>query len=406
MSNVIIVYRGNKEFEALVTSLGYKIVGRVLFKNKINPRYYISKGKIEEIRKLLTELSPDRVIIDGILKSSQWYKLERELNIKIDDRIRLIIDIFANRARSKEAMLQVEYANLQYEISHIKEIIHQIRLGEHPGFMGGGEYEIADYYERIRRKMTKIRKELDKMKIHREERRKRRREEGYILVGIAGYTNTGKSTLLKALSGREVIIEDRMFSTLSTRTSRIGKEKILITDTVGFVYDMPPWLIKAFEPTLEEIYKSDIILLLLDCQDPVEEFEKKMNLSLEILESKSEGKIIPVINKIDACDNIGEKIDIAGEISEPVLISAKNGIGIDLLIERIKREMQIENFYIEIDKDDSKTYRFIERYGRIIKLIPDEKLKIYFEMPISKYEALKKLISMNSTRSDGALGKI
>ena len=406
MSKVIIVYRGDQEFENLVTSLGYNIVGRVLFRNKINPRYYISKGKIDEIRELIRELSPERIIIDGILKSSQWYKLERELNIKVDDRIKLIIDIFANRARSKEAMLQVEYANLQYEISHIREIIHQIRLGEHPGFMGGGEYEIADYYERIRRKMAKIRRELEKMKIHREERRKRRREEGYILVGIAGYTNTGKSTLLKALSGRDVLIEDRMFSTLSTRTSRIGKEKILITDTVGFVHNMPPWLIKAFEPTLEEIYKSDIILLLLDCQDSTEEFTKKMELSLEIFESKSEGKIIPVINKIDSCNDIEEKFKIASEISEPVAISARDGIGIDLLIERIKREMRIENFYIEIDKEYSKVYQFIERYGKIIKLTPGEKLKIYFEMPVSKYEALKKLLIKNSTGSNGVLKEI
>ncbi len=338
MPDVIIVYDGNQEFEKLVKSLGYNIVGRVIFKNKINPRYYISKGKIKEVKELLRDMNVEKVIIDGILKSSQWYKLEKELGIRVDDRIKLIIDIFANRARSREAMMQVEYANLQYEVSHIREIIHQIRLGEHPGFMGGGEYEIADYYERIRRKMAKIRRELEKMKIHREERRKRRREEGYILVGIAGYTNTGKSTLLQALSGREVIIEDRMFSTLSTRTSRIGKEKILITDTVGFVHDMPPWLIRAFEPTLEEIYRADIILLLLDCSDDIEEFKGKMHLSLEILESKSEGKIIPVINKIDLCDDLEEKCEIAREIDEPVLISAKMGMGIDALIERIKRE--------------------------------------------------------------------
>ena len=402
MPNVIIVYQGDGEFENLVKSLSYRVVGKVIFKNKINPRYYISKGKIEEVKKLIDELSPERVIIDGILKSSQWYKLERELRVRIDDRIKLIIDIFANRAKSKEAMLQVEYANLQYEISHIREIIHQMRMGEHPGFMGGGEYEVADYYERIKRKMAKIRRELEKMKIHREERRKRRREEGYVLVGIAGYANTGKSTLLKALSGRNVIIDDRMFSTLGTRTSRIGREKILITDTVGFIHNMPPWLIRSFEPTLEEIYKSDIVLLLLNCEDDIEEFDRRMKLSLEILEGKSKGKIIPVINKIDVCEELEEKYLLAREISEPVAISAKKGYGIDALLKRIKNEMQIRHFCLKI-YDNKRAYEFIEKYGKITRLAPEEDMKICFEMPLSKYATLKKIMRENSTGNNGVL---
>ena len=190
MPDVIVVSTGDNEFEKLVESLGYNIIARVYIKNKINPKYYISKGKIEEIKYLAKELKPEKIIIDALLKSSQWYKLENELGIRVDDRVRLIIDIFADRAKGKEALMQVEYANLKYEVSRIREVIHRIRLGEHPGFMAGGEYEIADYYEQIRRKMVRIRKELEKLKVHREERRKRRRDEGYILVGIAGYTNS------------------------------------------------------------------------------------------------------------------------------------------------------------------------------------------------------------------------
>ena len=405
MPDVIVVFDGNEEFEELVKSLGYEIVAKVYFKNKVNPKYYISKGKIEEIKNLLKDFNVEKIIIDAILKSSQWYKLEKELKIRVDDRIKLIIDIFADRARSREAMMQVEYANLKYETSHIKELIHQIRLGEHPGFMGGGEYEIADYYEQIRRKMARIRKKLEKLKVHREERRKRRKEEGYILVGIAGYTNTGKSTLLKALSGRDVFIENRMFSTLSTRTSKIGKEKILITDTVGFVENMPPWLIRAFEPTLEEIYKADIVLLLLNCQESIEDFKRKMQVSLEILEGKSEGKIIPVINKIDSCKDLDEKIKIAEEIGEPIAISALRSIGIEDVIRRIKDEMKIEKFYAEVEKD-SKAYNFIIKHGKIIKIEADEMMKIIFEMPLSKYYALRDLIREISTGNNGVLKRI
>ena len=405
MPDVIVVFDGNEEFEELVKSLGYNIVAKVYFKNKVNPKYYISKGKIEKLKNLLKDFKVEKVIIDAILKSSQWYKLEQELKSKVDDRIKLIIDIFADRAKSREAMMQVKYAHLKYETSHIKELIHQIRLGEHPGFMGGGEYEIADYYEQIRKKMAKIRKELEKLKVQREERRKRRKEEGYILVGIAGYANTGKSTLLKALSGRDVLIENRMFSTLSTRTSKIGKEKILITDTVGFVENMPPWLIRAFEPTLEEIYKADIVLLLLNCQEPIEDFKREMQLSLEILEGKSEGKIIAVINKIDSCKDIEGKMEIAKEIEEPIAISALKSIGIYDIIKRIKDEMKMEKFYAEMEKN-SKAYNFIMKYGKIIKMEADERIKIIFEMPLSKYSALRALINENSTGNEGVLKRI
>lgn len=405
MSDVIVVSDGNEEFDKLVRSLGYRITYHVFWNGKINPRYYISRGKVEELKEKTKEIKAERVIVDGILKSSQWYNLEKELKIPVDDRIKLIIDIFADRAKSREAMMQVEYANLKYEISHVREAIHRMRLGEHPGFMAGGEYEVADYYEMIRRKMAKIRRELEKLKVQREERRKRRREEGYILVGIAGYTNTGKSTLLKALSGRDVLIEDRMFSTLSTRTSKLGKEKILITDTVGFVENMPPWLIKAFEPTLEEIYHADIVLLLLDCQDDLEEFKKKFMLSLDIIESKIQGRIIPVINKIDGCENMEEKIEILKDLGEPILISAKNGVGIEMLLRRIKKEMQVEKFYAEVEKG-TRVYDFIMRFGKIIRVDGVEKMKIVFEMPYSKYRELKRLLAENSTGNNGALKKI
>ncbi len=405
MPDVIIVSDGNAEFEELVHSLGYRVIAHVHWNGKLNPKYYISKGKVEELKDIIDEFRPERVLIDAMLKSSQWYNLEQTLKLRVDDRIKLIIDIFADRARSKEAMMQVEYANLKYEISHVRELIHRLRMGEHPGFMAGGEYEIADYYEMIRRKMARIRRELEKLKVHREEQRKRRREEGYILVGIAGYTNTGKSTLLKALSGREVIVENRMFSTLSTKTSRLGKEKILVTDTVGFVKGMPPWLIRAFEPTLEEIYKADIVLLLLDCTDELYAFRKKLNLSLDILEGKAQGKIIPVINKVDQCYELQNKIDALKEFGEPVIISAKREFGIDELILRIKEEMKITKFRAKIPRN-SELYCFIMKYGRIMKVSGGEIIDMTFEMPLSKYDEMEKMIQKISTGKAGVLRRI
>ncbi|MCD6275471.1 MAG: GTPase HflX [Thermoplasmata archaeon] len=405
MYGVIVGYV-NEEFLQLVKSLGYEILTSIFIGEKRNPKYFVTRGKLEELKSRAKELSAKKIIIEGILKSSQWYNLEKELGIEVDDKVRLIIDIFADRAKSRDAMLQVEYARLQYEIPHLREIVHQVRVGEHPGWMGGGEYEVADYYEMIRRKMARIRKEIEKIKIHREERRKLRREAGYILVGIAGYTNSGKSTLLKALSGKNVIIEERMFSTLSTRTSRVGKEKILITDTVGFVEDMPPWLIKAFEPTLEEIYNADIVLLLLDGCDPPPILERKMNLVLDIISPKVRGKIVPVINKIDIAENLERKKEMVRVVAEPVLISAKMGEGLEELLTRIKLETGVKRYRVRISPTRKDVLKFIERYGKIERLDAGEELCIEFEFPSNKLQGLKALIGRVSTGNDGGLTEI
>ncbi len=380
MPKVIAVTTGNPEFEKLISSLGYEIVGRILLGDKRNAKYFITRGKLQKLKEMVQDLQANKIIVDHVLRTSQWYNLEKEMGIEVMDKVRLIIEIFADRARSREAMLQVEYARLQYDIPHIKEIIHQIRSGEHPGWMGGGEYEIADYYEQIRRRMARIRRKIEKLKIQREVRRKMRKDAGYVLVGIAGYTNSGKSTLLKALSGRDVLIEERMFSTLSTRTSKLGREKILITDTVGFVEDMPPYLINAFEPTLEEIYQADIVILLLDGSDDVTTFKRKMNLVLDIIGGKIHGMIIPVINKIDIAQNIEEEIEIVQEIKEPVLISAVKGTGLDSLIEKIKKEAGIKTYEIAISPEENDVVEYIGRYGKILEIKKDSVLQIKFEM--------------------------
>ncbi len=389
MPSVIVAKRRESvEILNLVRSLGYRISSVIEFREAKNPKYFLSIGKIGELKSVL---SGEKVIIDGILKSSQWYNLERELGVEVRDRVGLIIDIFADRAKSREAMMQVEYAQLKYEIPRIRELIHHQRAGEHAGWMGAGEYEIADYYEMIRRRMSRIEKELKKMKIIRAERRKRRRKEGFVLVGIGGYTNSGKSTLMNALTSSGRVMESRMFSTLATKTSRMGKSRILITDTVGFVEDMPPWLIHAFEPTLEEIYEADVVILLADGSDSIPEFQRKVSVSANILESHVNGTIVPVINKVDVADNIDEKLNIMSKYGPVETISAKEGVGIDSLISRIEKEAGVISTEVKVKTMNSELCAYIRRYGQITKIEEDDCITIHFKMRRELLENLQKI---------------
>ncbi|HOQ26494.1 MAG TPA: GTPase HflX, partial [Methanomassiliicoccaceae archaeon] len=227
----------------------------------------------------------DVLLINGELKPSQHYLLESELKVECMDRIRLVLEIFDDRAYSREARLQVQRARLRYEIPLLREWIHNARGGEHPGFLGGGAYETDAYYELIRRQLARIEDELKKIESDRDLRRKRRARCGLGTIALAGYTNAGKSSLLNAITSEEVLVEDRMFSTLSTTTSRLEgcRKQLLVTDTIGFISNLPHFMIESFKSTLDEIFYADLVLLVIDSSDDEEAFIEKLNTSLRIL---------------------------------------------------------------------------------------------------------------------------
>jgi GTP-binding protein HflX len=336
------------EIIQLAGSLDYKIV-KTFIQHRNNPdvNSYIGPGKLEEIKEFIDEQDEDisLVIVEGELKPSQWFTLEKKFSLDVYDRIRLILAIFEKRAERKEARLQVRLAQLQYERPFVRELIHRARAGEHPGFMAGGEYQVDDYYEMIKKQMKKISENLEKIRQEREVRRRYRHIGGFYLVSLAGYTNAGKSSLLSLLSGEKIKVEGRLFSTLSTTTRKIISKNIpiLVTDTVGFIQNLPAWIIDAFHSTLEEIEVADVVLLVVDVNEEPEVVGKKLQVSLdELVEIGVASPVIIVLNKIDMLDKdeLDRRINYLQELGltkdkKVVSISVKNRSSIDLLLDTI-----------------------------------------------------------------------
>jgi len=332
------------EMRALIASAGHRILDIIVQRRREpHPQTFVGRGKLAELRDRTARGDIDIVVFNGELRPSMHYRLERDLGVECYDRLRILLELFAQRAATREARLQVELALLQYEVPLLREWIHEADIGERPGFMAGGEQRVDAYYETVKRRIKKIRDDLDTIRRERDMRRALRKERGHHLVALAGYANAGKSSLLNALTGEHVLVEDRMFSTLSTTTRALPEstKRVLLTDTVGFVDGVPFWMVEAFQATLEEIFEADLILLLVDAADPETEMRRKVRLAARtLLPRVGEGSVLPVLTKADmvAEPELAAKVAVLSDSEfhrPPLAISARTGRGLDELRERV-----------------------------------------------------------------------
>src|SRR5882672_4114188 len=297
------------EIVELAKSLPIRVVSiQIQDRERPDPKGYFGSGKLEEVKREVRLSHADLIVANDLLKPSQLLHLQKTLGVEVWDRVHLILRIFADRARSAEAKLQVERAALQNQIPLVREAISLSKKGENPGFLAGGEVGTAVLLNQIRRRVTSIDKRLEKLKKDSGLRRERRKRSGYFVVSAAGYTNAGKSTLVSSITGAKLLIEDRMFSTLTTTTRKVEQFNgvVLMSDTVGFIESLPTFMIDAFNSTISEIYYSDLILLVVDVSEDEDTIERKMLVSKEILEgSESQPPVVVVLNKKDSVSTDG-----------------------------------------------------------------------------------------------------
>ena len=356
---------GMEELRSLAGAAGYRVLAEIVQKRSRDNRFQLGRGKILEA----LSFEPERLIFHNPLSPKQVFNIS-QFGVPVIDRFNLILEIFASRASTREAKLQVELARLSYDAPHIRDALSQSKLSEQPGFRGSGAYEQSIYRD-MQKRIAKIRTALQSVELQGEERRQRRRELGFDLVALAGYTNAGKSTLLNALTNAGVAVKDQPFTTLSptTRALEMKGRRILLTDTVGFIDDLPHFLIKAFASTLAEISRADLVLLVADASEPLELLRRKLAASHKALwDCGVSAPILTVLNKMDRLSpgDISYKEGQIGDLAgRPVFTSAELGLGLGELVERIGARLQpLKEYQIRLPYTDQGLRELSSLYER------------------------------------------
>ena len=378
------------ELRELVLSSGVGIAGEVSARcSEFSPKYLVGKGKVEEILKERESEDAEVVIFNHDLSGTQQRNLEEVFGIKTIDRTQLILDIFAQRAHSKEGKIQVELAQLIYILPRLLgKGVMLSRLGGGIGTRGPGEQKLEVDRRRIREKIFRLKKDLNDITAQRGARRKNRERFSASTIAIVGYTNAGKSTLFNALTEAGVIVKDKLFSTLDPTVRRYilpDNQRILFSDTVGFIHKLPHHLVESFKATLEEAVHADILLHIIDMSHPkVTECVTAVRGVLKSLGIEDK-PVINVLNKKDKIDDSILLMSIEKQFEAPVVISALKKEGLSDLIGRISAELSqlTATIKITLPHSDMRKYSIIRECGRILKE-EFKKDSIYIEAKIPK----------------------
>lgn len=328
-----------EELAELVDTAGGEVAAVVLQQRQApDPRSFLGEGKVAELKEIVSNSACDLAVFDNELSPSQLRVLSEELGVKVLDRSGLILDIFAQRARTREGQLQVELAQYEYLLPRLTGMwTHLVRQtasgGSSPiGTRGPGETQLETDRRHIRRKIQKLREELEQVRKVRSVQRRRRERNSMPVVAIVGYTNAGKSTLLNTLTGSDIPANDRLFDTLDTTTRRLKldeAQEALISDTVGFIRKLPTHLVEAFKATLEELQYADVLLHVIDISS--EDMERQIEVVEELIAKLGAGAT-PCIRVYNKCDRY---LGVLPRGENTVCISAKTGEGTEELVKLI-----------------------------------------------------------------------
>lgn len=367
------------ELKGLVETAGVVVVGELVQQRQTpHPAHSLGTGKLEELKQMVKQLDAELVIFDNQLSPAQGRNLEQETGSVIVDRSELILDIFASNARTYEAKLQVELAQLLYYRPRLKRLwshLERIEGGVGAG-RGPGEKQLETDRRLLDRRVAELRKKLKEIESRRERGVKSRADQ--FTVGLVGYTNAGKSTLMNALTGADVYVADKLFATLDTRTRRWEIPRfgdVMLSDTVGFVRNLPHHLVASFRSTLEEARRADLLLHVVDASNP--EAEQQIKTVYQVLEEIgiSAENVLLVLNKVDRAYEQGRTtLDILEhDFPEAVAVSAATGEGLEELARAVTRRLggyvQAE---IETSAGNGKLLSFLARHGEVLDQTYDE----------------------------------
>lgn len=403
-----------EELHRLLDTAGGERVGTLIQRlDRYHPHTFIGKGKVAELRDLVQARQADLVIFDDDLKPDQAKNLERELGVRIMDRSELILDIFASRARTREARLQVELAQLEYLLPRLQRMwTHLSRIRGGIGLRGPGETQLETDRRLIGRRIADLKQKLEKVALARGIRRQRRA--GKFRVALVGYTNAGKSSILKALSGSDVLVEDRLFATLdsATRQVEVGMgHEALLTDTVGFIRKLPHHLVASFRSTLEEAREADLLIHVVDASHP--QWEEQMHVVDGVLEDLglTEGERVLAFNKVDRITHeeeasLRERIR-AFEPTPAVFVSALDPGGLEPLLEtiRVRVRTRFPLVDIQMPMEEGHWLATLHREGEVLDVRTDPPHTfVRARIPASLLGRLMQVPSLEVTEPPGQSG--